>query len=709
MSGSLPPDISVVVATRGRPEIVGEALSSLAAQTLPADAFEVVVVVNGSSDGTYEAVEEVARQQTDMHVRVLRSERPGVAHARTVGLWAARGTHMTIVDDDDRVTPHYLEDLLAAVEPGIVPLAWLADVEPDAPDAPDFANYYSDALTAALAIPGAAEGAPVPVVRLPQAISLNVGKLVPVSLARTVGYDFSLRGGSDFVFWTKAFAHEQFSFRVLPDRRACYLRTKVPDSLSRQEPGYDFSITQRLACIGSLESIPDSTGDVERLTRHMVRSQLVHAQRFLGRNPDQRTTVIEDVESRRLRRMFWSTVNEGAAQNLALLYCFTPWVGTAGIVAARRLRERGVLVDVVCKDLDEMRDRDTSLKVIADPWVARVAALGGPADFSSWGSVESWSGGVFAQLEEWGTDHRSVYSRAMWVASHLVAAQYKLRNPSVPWTAEFSDPISRTIHGRRRPGRAREGALLEELRSGMRAAGFEPPGHHDTFEWAEVAAYALADEVLFTNENQLEYMLDYCPDPALAERVRAVATVRPHPTLPPRFYDLAEPDYVLDEGVVNLGYFGAFYPTRGLTEVTGALEGLPAHVRSRVRLHVFTQDPATIRSAVVDAGLADCVVVNPYVGFLEFLALTRRFDVLVVNDADSSEHGPGGNPYLPSKLSDYLGSGTPVWAIVEPGSVMSRRSLAHTTLLGDVAAAAEVVTGLVAARAAGPVGASADL
>jgi glycosyltransferase involved in cell wall biosynthesis len=268
----------------------------------------------------------------------------------------------------------------------------------------------------------------------------------------------------------------------------------------------------------------------------------------------------------------------------------------------------------------------------------------------------------------------------------------------VPWIAEFSDPISRTIHGRARPGLAEEGPLLDELRAGLRAAGVEPPAHLDTFAWAELLAYALADEVMFTNENQREHMLAYCPDPGLAERARAVSTVRHHPTLPPRFYDLHQPRYRLDDDHVHLGYFGAFYPTRGLTEVTGALGSLPAHVRSRVRLHVFTQDPRAISAAVAEAGLADCVEVNPYVGFLDFLALTRRFDVLVVNDADSSGHGPGGNPYLPSKLSDYLGSGTPIWAIVEPGSVMSRQPLAHTTLLGDTAAAAEVLTGLVTRR-----------
>jgi hypothetical protein len=699
MSDSVPPEVSVIVATYGRPDMIGHALASLAEQTLAPGRFEVVVVVNGPADGTAEVVESIAERHPDLRVVVLRSALPGVAHARTVGLWAARGTYMTIVDDDDRVTRHYLEDLLDAVEPGVVPLAWLADVEPEEQDRPDFDNYYSNALSAVLDSGAVEADGTVAVTRLPQGISLNVGKLIPVELARTVGYDVSLRGGSDFVFWTKTYAHEQFRFRLLTDRRACYLRTRVPESLSRRDPGYDFSVSQRLACITSLESIDQVPREVEQVTRHMVQAQLRHVRRHLAGHPEQRAEVVEDIESRRLRRMRWSAVNADSAQDLALLYCFTPWVGTAGIVAARRIRERGVVVDVVCKDLDALRERDRSLEAIAEPYVARTAALPGTSHFGSWESAEDWSRRVFAQLEAWGTDHRSVYSRAMWAASHLVAAQYKLRNPSVPWIAEFSDPISRTIRGSRRSHAAGAGPLPDELAGGMRAAGFDPPADRDVFTWAEQVAFALADEVMFTNENQREYMLGYCPDPTLAERARALSTVRHHPTLPSRFYELRTPDYPLDPDRAHLAYFGAFYPTRGLTEVTGALASLPAQWRSRVCLHVFTQDASTIEGAVAEAGLADVVVVNPYVGFLDFLALTRRFDLLVVNDADSTDHGPGGNPYLPSKLSDYLGSGTPIWAVVEEGSVLSRQPLQHVTPLGDERAAAEVLTSLARSRA----------
>src|SRR5690606_8881407 len=102
-----------------------------------------------------------------------------------------------------------------------------------------------------------------------------------------------------------------------------------------------------------------------------------------------------------------------------------------------------------------------------------------------------------------------------------------------------------------------------------------------------------------------------------------------------------------------------------------ALAGLPRGLRDRLLVHVFTSKVDELAESVGDAGLADVVRVNPYVPYLEFLNLADRMDVLLVNDAVTP---PGGtvNPFLPSKWSDYRGSSTPVWAIVEEGSSLSR-------------------------------------
>ena len=242
------------------------------------------------------------------------------------------------------------------------------------------------------------------------------------------------------------------------------------------------------------------------------------------------------------------------------------------------------------------------------------------------------------------------------------------------------------------------GPFLKELRGGIHDAGFASPSSMSLCEWAEHLAYALADEIIFTNDHQRRYMLGYCPDPALAERALAVSRVERHPTPRPALYAVNPTSYDLDPERSHLAYFGVFYATRGLAEVVEALSRLGASERARVQLHVFTAKPEEVRDDVRAAGLDDVVKVNPYVPYTAFLNLTTSFDLLLVNDAAAAAHHGGINPYLPSKLSDYLGSGTPIWSICEPGSPLSEVPVSRTSTLGDVEAATAVLRGLVAER-----------
>jgi glycosyltransferase involved in cell wall biosynthesis len=74
--------------------------------------LDVIVVDDGSSDGTAEAV----RQFGDRRVRVLRHERArGVAAARNAGIAAARGTWTSLLDDDDLWAPAKVERQLEAL------------------------------------------------------------------------------------------------------------------------------------------------------------------------------------------------------------------------------------------------------------------------------------------------------------------------------------------------------------------------------------------------------------------------------------------------------------------------------------------------------------------------------------------------------------------------------------------------------------------
>ena len=211
---------------------------------------------------------------------------------------------------------------------------------------------------------------------------------------------------------------------------------------------------------------------------------------------------------------------------------------------------------------------------------------------------------------------------------------------------------------------------MTDLRAGLPNAGFAEPKSDNLFTWLETITYAIADVITFTNENQRSFMLDGFPDRELAARAAAHSVVSHHPVPEPWLYDVVSSDYELPTDRINLAYFGVFYATRGLTEVWQALHRLPRRARVSILLHVFTSKPDELTAELNGAGLSDVVRANPYVSYLEYLNLASRMDVLIVNDARTVGIYER-NPYLPSKWSDYAGSGTAVWGIVESGSVLS--------------------------------------
>ncbi|MGQ0620475.1 MAG: glycosyltransferase family 2 protein [Panacagrimonas sp.] len=117
-----PPLVTVIIATLNRAQLVPEAIKSVQAQTM--SDFEIIVVDDGSSDGTSDVVRAIG----DPRIRVLRHEsRRGLSAGRNTGLREARGTWVGFLDDDDRWHPDKLERQLAVSEDcvGVVCGYWL--------------------------------------------------------------------------------------------------------------------------------------------------------------------------------------------------------------------------------------------------------------------------------------------------------------------------------------------------------------------------------------------------------------------------------------------------------------------------------------------------------------------------------------------------------------------------------------------------------
>jgi glycosyltransferase involved in cell wall biosynthesis len=98
--------ISVVIPTRNRADLLPDCLASLAEQTTEAS-FEVVVVDNGSEDGTDAVLRGWASR--DARFRPARAETLGRAAALNAGLAVARGDVLLFTDDDVLVQQGFVE------------------------------------------------------------------------------------------------------------------------------------------------------------------------------------------------------------------------------------------------------------------------------------------------------------------------------------------------------------------------------------------------------------------------------------------------------------------------------------------------------------------------------------------------------------------------------------------------------------------------
>jgi glycosyltransferase involved in cell wall biosynthesis len=103
------PRVSVIIPTYNRADLVQQALASVKAQTYRD--FEIVVVDDGGTDGTFEVL------SAWREIRVLRhAGRRGVSAARNTGIIAARGEWLAFLDSDDLWLPDKLARQISLLE-----------------------------------------------------------------------------------------------------------------------------------------------------------------------------------------------------------------------------------------------------------------------------------------------------------------------------------------------------------------------------------------------------------------------------------------------------------------------------------------------------------------------------------------------------------------------------------------------------------------
>ncbi|KOG10583.1 glycosyltransferase family 2 protein [Streptomyces viridochromogenes] len=110
------PAVSVIVAAYNAMPYLTRCIASVIEQTIGQDQLEILVVDDGSTDGTAEELDRLAGEYPQL-LRVFRQENSGGPSApRNLGLDHARGRFVFFLDADDHLGPEALERMVATAE-----------------------------------------------------------------------------------------------------------------------------------------------------------------------------------------------------------------------------------------------------------------------------------------------------------------------------------------------------------------------------------------------------------------------------------------------------------------------------------------------------------------------------------------------------------------------------------------------------------------
>ncbi|WOH37519.1 glycosyltransferase [Thalassotalea fonticola] len=666
-SEKLSQGINIIVPVYKGEQYVHRCIESINRQTIDKSLLDIILILNGPKDNSEQIISDFIEQEPNLNIVVMKSEIANASAARNLGIEIAKRQYTVFLDVDDELSSNYLSNLMNKASPETIVISNLKDI------------HGSRVMQSGLAIkPLDKKGLSCALNDYSSLVTMNGCKLIPTFYLKATAFDTALKSGEDVILMAKIIALFKPQICGAANyEETYYIRHIVADSISRQVQSFEFNVKQRLQVIVALEGLIYSTSDdlVYNFLTSKIKAQSDFVINYLTEFESDYKTFVEVAKQLNISNESIQAIAQRLSKSLVIAYCFSPYADTSAVVMAKRTRYMSKPVDVIYNKMDRVRDKDENLPGMISSYIGNEKCLSTYTSFSNWLVIEQFCSNSLRQIRKWkmgGKEYKCLYSRAMWPASHFAAALVKLRSPQIKWLAEFSDPLYLDVHGKPRKGDISYSWLDKNgFIAAIKKLDIDIPKTKELFFWCEFLPYILADELLFTNENQLEYMCSYIKDEDIIHLVKSKATISHHPQPLKQDYQLKSVQYPLDEAKVNFAYFGTFYATRGLGELFAAIRELTTTERSKICVHIFTNEQTRqfIDNDLSD--LHDVIVVNDYVSYFEFLNLCTKVDCLVVRDAETKGNKII-NPYLPSKLSDYLGSGTDVWALYEKGSVLNK-------------------------------------
>lgn len=222
-------DITVIIPSYKPDEYIKDCLKSLGEQTLNVSRFEIIIVLNGCNEPWFSQIRIfIEKYLLQNNVYVIQTDTPGVSNARNIAINRAKGKYIAFIDDDDIVSPAYLESLIKSVDCSPNDTIACSDVRTFDSENNIDTDYISRAYTKAVNYPDKND-----ILDRRSFLSSSCCKLIPRSIIGYRRFNTDIAVGEDALFM--ATISDKINNIIPASSDAIYYRRIRPGSVTRNK------------------------------------------------------------------------------------------------------------------------------------------------------------------------------------------------------------------------------------------------------------------------------------------------------------------------------------------------------------------------------------------------------------------------------------------------------------------------------------------
>jgi hypothetical protein len=263
-----------------------------------------------------------------------------------------------------------------------------------------------------------------------------------------------------------------------------------------------------------------------------------------------------------------------------------------------------------------------------------------------------------------------IYSSSIPSFTHLAAYRIKKRYPKIKWVASFSDPIFKSPY-KKDPDTFKDYSILEKI-------GFYVYIFIYMNSSFEKMAMKHADEVIMISDAQKEFMCsNYDEDYRNKSHVVPLNYIKGWNI----YKDLLSASHIKNDKLIAI-HLGRLYGLRKIENFLIALSEIKEKVEGLIEFHQYGEIQPRYIKMINSLDLGKIFIIKKTVNYNSALTKLEEADVLLLFDTIME----GDNqPYLPSKIIEYMLMNKPILAISESNSPSYKMLKENNYVSNDVA------------------------